>query len=100
MRIATLSLAMLLTVSTLAVSNSWAQNGPPRAVLTEQDAYASMPPELIAAPVVTQLLLSSNQRYAIALRSSMKITQQMLAKLPEMRTEPAGEVSLILWDSQ
>jgi hypothetical protein len=72
----------------------------PRTVLTETDAFALLPPELVAAPVVTNLSFSSNGRYILAERTNMRITSEMLRAAQAGREPPPGEVSLVLWDSR
>jgi hypothetical protein len=71
-----------------------------RAVVTEKAAYIAMPPELVAEPVVTRLSVSSGRRYALAQRTRLQITADMLKPENALTTRPQGEVSLVLWDSR
>jgi hypothetical protein len=90
----------------LAAQPAVAQLGPPpgspdRGVLTENECFLVMPPELIAAPTVTNVTPSGSGRYMLVQRMSIRITSKMLAQLDSTRPQqPPGESSLVLWDSQ
>ncbi len=94
------ALAALLPKSTALAQGPPPGLQSPRAVLTEKDAFAILPPEIIAAPQVNNISSSESGRYILAERTSMRITQQMLKERENMHGGPPGEVSLILWDSQ
>jgi hypothetical protein len=71
-----------------------------RMVLTQTDAFALLPPELVAAPVVTSLWFSGSGRYVMAARTRVKITAAMVREAEAGREPPVGEFSLVLWDSR
>lgn len=73
---------------------------PTRMVLTQTDAFALLPPELVAAPVVTSLWFSPSGRYVMAARTRVKITAEMVREAEVEREPPVGEFSLVLWDSR
>jgi hypothetical protein len=71
-----------------------------RVVATEKEAVLMLPPELIAAPVVTDLSISPSGRYLILKRQEIRITSSMLKEPRSGQRTPPGEESLILWDSR
>ena len=71
-----------------------------RVVATESEAVLMLPPELVAAPVVTDLSISPSGRYLILKRQDIKITSSLLKEPPSGQQMPPGEESLILWDSR
>ena len=73
---------------------------PTRMVLTQTDAFALLPPELVAAPVVTSLWFSQRGRYVMAARTRVQITAEMVREAQAGQEPPVGEFSLILWDSR
>jgi len=73
---------------------------PTRMVLTRTDALALLPPELIAAPVVTSLWFSPSGCYVMAARTRVKVTAEMGREAQAGQEPPAGEYSLVLWDSR
>jgi hypothetical protein len=69
-------------------------------VLTDTQAYALLPAELIASPMVTRVKASTNGRYLLVERQATRITTQILQEAMVRKQPPPGEVSLILWDSK
>src|SRR5689334_21280189 len=74
-------------------------NGP-RAVVAGAEAFMLLPPELIAAPRVTEWASSSDGRYVLALRDDYRISAASASDLVG-RPQPApGSLHLILWDGR
>ena len=69
-------------------------------VLTGFEAFAVLPAELVAAPIVTRVLLSDTGRYLLAERTHVKITLDLIRGPEAGREPPPGEVSLVLWDTR
>jgi hypothetical protein len=69
-------------------------------VLTQADAFALLPPELVAAPVVTSLWFSGSGRYVMAARTRVNVTAGMVREAEAGREPPVAEFSLVLWDSR
>lgn len=70
-------------------------------VLTEEDAYGLLPQELVAAPTVMEMVFSSDGRYLLVSRMSMRITPELLNQTAGMPPQmPTGETGLVLWDSR
>ena len=75
----------------------------PRVVATDDQAFALLPPELIAAPTITAIEPSPDGKYVIVHRMAMKINTSSLTpegiQLME-KNPPAGEQQIILWDGR
>jgi prepilin-type processing-associated H-X9-DG protein len=72
----------------------------PRMVLTGSEAFAMLPAELVAAPVVTRVLISDAGRYLLAQRTHVRVTADLIRGPGAGREPPPGEVSLVLWDTR
>jgi hypothetical protein len=69
-------------------------------VLTDTSAYALLPAELVASPMVTRVKASANGRYLLVERQFTRISAQILQEAMTRKQPPPGEVSLVLWDSK
>jgi len=69
-----------------------------RMVTTERDVYLAMPPQLVAAPVVTGLHLSPEGRYALITRTYVSVTQQDMPRVMQGGFPPSCELSMLLWN--
>lgn len=71
-----------------------------RMILTQKDAVALMPAEVICGPVVQEMAFSDSGRYLLVTRQEMKFSQRTLAKSLATRQPPPMETSIVIWDSQ
>jgi hypothetical protein len=76
--------------------------GGPAMVTTETEAYAVLPPDLIAAPMVVHMATSTDGRYILVARTAVRITPKLVNEHLAGRFQgpPPGEMSLILWDNK
>jgi hypothetical protein len=75
-------------------------------ILTEKEAIAILPPEVVSGPMVSRALWSSDGRYLLVVREDMQLTPQLLRKALNTSTEgrspvpPPGLTRVILWDTR
>ncbi|MEP6755972.1 MAG: hypothetical protein ABJA67_10765 [Chthonomonadales bacterium] len=98
---------VIAIVTTLVVFVAHAQQGRlqpvPRVVTNDEKAFLLLPPELIAAPVITHVDPSGDGKYVLVQRMQMKLNPASLT--PEGlqaldKAPPPIEQQIILWDSK
>jgi prepilin-type processing-associated H-X9-DG protein len=93
-----LTIAIAVTVAAPATAQI---GGPQRTtVLTKTEAFAVLPPRLIAAPMVSRVSPSPDGRYILVQREDLRLIGAQLNQAVQSNSQPPVEVSLVLWDNQ
>ncbi len=75
-------------------------------ILTEKEAIAMLPPEVVSGPMVSRALWSPDGRYLLVVRQDMQLTPQLLRRALTApasawdQTPPPGQTRVILWDTR
>src|SRR2546421_520259 len=95
------SFVLSVAISGLVIPAGAQQMAPERQVMvtTETEAYFVTPPDLVAGPMVQAMAMSTDGRYLLIARSSIRITQQLVQGLLAGKVDgpPPGETRIVLW---
>jgi hypothetical protein len=71
-----------------------------RVVVTEKEAIALMPAELVCEPMIVNMAFSDSGRYLLLTRQALKLTTDSVSQLLAGRRQPPIETSILLWDAR
>lgn len=75
-------------------------------ILTDREAIAMLPPEVVSGPTVSRALWSPDGRYLLVVRADLQLTPQLLRRAliapPSAwdQMPPSGQTRVILWDTR
>ncbi|HEY3281611.1 MAG TPA: hypothetical protein VGN26_05005 [Armatimonadota bacterium] len=70
----------------------------PRAVQTEKETVMLLPPEVVSAPLVTQVALSRSQQYVLVLRTGTQALIDAIKQGAGAEQPPQGDSQLLMYD--